>query len=436
MFSFDRVMMSIIRYFPYVYFIIFPFRKHLRFGLLPTIAAEAALTFIGTFITLYGAYYHKFIWSSLIVAILTILFFMLFLKLSFLQIVFIYFIVKNYVDIVTLFAGIIAFDTFSSIIVMHLNRLVLFHILLALLTTFPMWLLMSKMLRPFIENSRDYTFWIYLWVIPAANFFIFRIGVYPLLTTVPYTNYERFYLLCCAWTIGSILYSFVALKMLSETIENNKLKNQISMFQIQLQAQREQYAMYQKNFNKMKRLRHDLRHHLYMIKELLNNRQSQGIDQYVTDYINNLELEEEAVVCENYAVNALASHYLKLAEHNAINLHIRLDIPHNLKLSDSDLCVIFGNLLENAFEACLCQQSGPRFIDCKAMSEHGIFTIVIKNSFDTPSIQFQNGLFLSTKHDGIGIGIESVRTIIQQYGGVAKFTFDNNIFTASLMLPF
>jgi sensor histidine kinase YesM len=101
-------------------------------------------------------------------------------------------------------------------------------------------------------------------------------------------------------------------------------------------------------------------------------------------------------------------------------------------VSDADLCIVFGNCVENAIEACQ-RAGGERFIRIKSIIIGDMLAVTIDNSFDGILNQ-NNNTYQSRKHNGEGIGISSVKAVARKYGGDAKFESKANVFQASVIL--
>ena len=60
--------------------------------------------------------------------------------------------------------------------------------------------------------------------------------------------------------------------------------------------------------------------------------------------------------------------------------------------------------------------------------------MIVENSYGAEPQMLENGRFRSTKHRGEGIGIESVRGIVDRYDGACSFVYKDGVFTASALL--
>lgn len=213
-----------------------------------------------------------------------------------------------------------------------------------------------------------------------------------------------------------------------------RLEHEISAMNRQLDIQREQYTAIAKNFESLKAQRHDLRHHLSVIKGYSISGDLHGLNTYLAELETHIPRSNEIVLCENFAVNAIALHYLSLAESAGIEIAFHFTIPASIEgVQDTDLCIIIGNFLENAIEACSRLTSNKRFIKLNTRMQANILTITMDNSFDGYWKE-QDGVFFSRKRDGEGVGLSSVRAVARKYGGNVKFEANGNVFLSSVYI--
>ena len=155
----------------------------------------------------------------------------------------------------------------------------------------------------------------------------------------------------------------------------------------------------------------------------------------LTDYIDTLIAEiptEQVSYCENAAVNAIVSHYAALAVKNSIELSVKLTVPeHTEQITDSSLCVIFGNLLENGIEACNRMTEGKKFIRLHSRLQYETLTITMDNSFDG-AVNKQGERFVSSKRNELGTGLASVSAMAKKRGGGTSFEADGLVFLSSV----
>lgn len=206
----------------------------------------------------------------------------------------------------------------------------------------------------------------------------------------------------------------------------------------QLALQREHYRSLNDSINTVKTIRHDLRHHLVTCLEFLNKNNSAAAEQYLSQLCNTYDEATIPKVCSNHSADALICYYLKLAKQQDIVVNANLHLPDELGIDDQDLCVILGNCLENAIEACAkLPEDRLRHIDIKTALAKGHLTITVANPFNGLALR-QGASFASSKSGGDhGIGLASVNALTAKYQGYCAINCEQQVFkiAISLKLP-
>lgn len=150
------------------------------------------------------------------------------------------------------------------------------------------------------------------------------------------------------------------------------------------------------------------------------------MENYLAEYLGGIPDESMTPYCENHAVDAVARHYLMQAAGAGVSIDVRLQIPQDAGLPDSDLCIIFGNIIENAVISCLQQDGGKKFIRarCEVMGGRLIFTM--DNSGNEIDPHGQRG--------GEGIGLRSVQAVTDKWGGTLEFGCEDGVYKTSVIL--
>ncbi|HBS60944.1 MAG TPA: hypothetical protein DEA44_16985 [Firmicutes bacterium] len=214
--------------------------------------------------------------------------------------------------------------------------------------------------------------------------------------------------------------------------EKARLEYEMAAAARQLELQRLQYQKMAENDAAVKAQRHDLRHQLTVLREMNARGDSQKLGVYIDTLLGNIPSDKDIRLCENYAVNAVAAYYAAAARNEGIESSLQFALPGELDDTvESDLCIIVGNLLENAVEACRRMENGARFIRLNSRLEYGTLTITADNSFNG-NIWEKDGVFLSSKREGEGVGLSSVAAVAKKYGGRARFEAKDGVFQASV----
>ena len=138
--------------------------------------------------------------------------------------------------------------------------------------------------------------------------------------------------------------------------------------------------------------------------------------------------------CNRAPVDALLQYYSAATQRQEIRADLALTIPAGVPLGDVEWCTVLGNLLENAVEACRREPMERRLIRLRVARRGGAALLVLADNPCLAPVSFEDGLPLSSKRAGHGIGAASVREIAVRYGGEARFEQRDGMFRASVFL--
>ncbi len=122
-----------------------------------------------------------------------------------------------------------------------------------------------------------------------------------------------------------------------------------------ISKQREHYNQTLDYMEQVRIIRHDFRASHPCIA-LYGQR---AADKIFKESSEELETSEQKIFCENQAVNGLIREYAARAEKAGIAFAARLDLSAHIPIDDLTLCIVIGNLLENAIEASKKVTQGP-----------------------------------------------------------------------------
>lgn len=214
---------------------------------------------------------------------------------------------------------------------------------------------------------------------------------------------------------------------------NHFYEEEKKRFSTQVALQKVHYDELTKKIEESARQRHDMRHHLHTVYQFLEVRDTVQAMEYLREYDKNMTVMQRETLCSHPIADALLQYYEKLCTEKHIGFKVMLGMPANLPMEDTDISILFGNLLENAYEACLEYDRENPYIKIWGRYKEPGFLFRIENTFSTP-LKERNGKYHSTKHDGPGIGTESVRKVVQQYNGTVDFSKEEHIFQVSVIL--
>ena len=223
-----------------------------------------------------------------------------------------------------------------------------------------------------------------------------------------------------------ILWGFAILCFaIINTHEKAKKSAEAEFAQKIVSAGREHYHIMNEMYETLSVMRHDYKYHLSAARDMLRSGDTAEAEKYLAEVER--QTPELRRYCTNPVINALLSNYAERFEKLYIRFDVSLDMPGTLSVSNYDMCIIFGNLLENAAEACLTLARG-RKIELAVEQNMMQLLIMVRNGFDGV-IEAIDGQPVSSKTDG-GFGLRSVRAVAARYGGHLLTKWDRDTFTA------
>ena len=190
-----------------------------------------------------------------------------------------------------------------------------------------------------------------------------------------------------------------------------------------LKSSARQTAMYQ----------HDMRHHLQLIDSFLAAGKQEEAEEYIRAIYSDIESILPRRYCENEAVNLLCSSFAEKAARSGVALTVEASVGTNLPLSDTELCSVLSNGLENALHAVGKLEPARRWVRLYCAEKSGNLLVEIRNAYDG-RIKLSEGIPLSD-HTGHGYGCRSIASIVRQHRGHCLFEPKDGIFTLRIAIP-
>ena len=215
------------------------------------------------------------------------------------------------------------------------------------------------------------------------------------------------------------------------TIEKTKLTERNNILEIQ-KSYTESLQSYIKYTSKA---RHDFKHSVHVMSRLADEGNLSALKDYIAQYENSLTVTAPVRICKSDALNALFNHYRQQAIENHVDINWRIDLPDKSRILDVDLCSIFGNILENAIDGCRTVEEGKRYFNLTSEIKGDCLYIVSTNNYGKP-LEMDGETYSSTKHQGKGIGLHSMKSITEVYDGIFDAGNNNGEFFVDIMLKY
>ncbi len=271
--------------------------------------------------------------------------------------------------------------------------------------------------------------WRLLWLVPFTFYAVWFRNSFYATENHELLSLEFIYVFFCLLVNGGgmLVYTLVV-HLINERVANDRLREK----ELQLTIKQKQYDSLQERIEEARTVRHDLKQHFHMISALLNDKRYDELEAYVGRYHTSVSDMSAITYCEHYGVNALLQYFAGLAEEHGIAFTANIEVPKEINIPDDVLAVLVGNLLENATEAAMNESN--RMITIRGKMEGNALFFMFINTFTGKTKKAPNGLYLSTKHEGRGIGLRSVRGIVNDYNGRLDIKHENGLFTVSVLL--
>lgn len=182
-------------------------------------------------------------------------------------------------------------------------------------------------------------------------------------------------------------------------------------------------------------LRHDLKGRLVALDALLETGQTGEAQKEIGKMLAENTLNRHGIAeTGNLALDALVNYKYSAASAEGIQMHCRLEVPVELFVEGTDLCVILENLLDNALEAVQRLPEEERQISLTVQLSKGALLITVENPYQGEITMDSHGKIKSSKPGEHGIGLLSVERTVEKYDGDVSISHENGTFRVIVML--
>lgn len=195
------------------------------------------------------------------------------------------------------------------------------------------------------------------------------------------------------------------------------------------------YAEVENMYRKMRGWRHDYRNHIQTMKAYAAAGDLDAIRAYLDALDTDLNTVDTVVKTGNAMADAILNSKISLANAKKIAVQADAHIPVALRISEIDLCVILGNLFDNAIEASVALPEEQRMIRVYMDMKNTQLYISFTNLASGKKKQKIGGLFPTSKGDGHGFGLVRIDAIVERLGGYITRNSEDGAFTTEILLP-
>ncbi|WP_411345852.1 GHKL domain-containing protein [Paenibacillus sp. WLX1005] len=235
--------------------------------------------------------------------------------------------------------------------------------------------------------------------------------------------------------LGLLFLNVFIVYLFNTLMERFRLIGQNSDLQRQMDYQDANYEKTVHAFKDIKRIIHDTNQHMLYIEECVRRQEPQAALEHIRITLGKVEETYHRVNTGNLVIDALVSNTLSIAKSNGVrtDTRLRLHTPE-LHIERYDLCIVLGNLLDNAIEASKqVRLAEDRHLSIKIHSSESALYIHIANHTDRQIEDWDS----SKRQDGYhGLGLTNISRICEKYGGHMTMEFHNKQVDHMVVLPF
>ena len=188
-------------------------------------------------------------------------------------------------------------------------------------------------------------------------------------------------------------------------------------------------------YRQMRGWRHDYRNHIQVMKAYAASGDMDAIRNYLDSLEQDLTTVDTVIKTGNRMTDAILNSKISIARAKHIDVVADANIPVELGLSEVDLCIIIGNLFDNAIEASMTLPEDRRQIRVYMEVKNTQLYISFTN-FTAQGKQTKIGKrFASTKGEGHGLGLLRMDNVVERLGGYLDRNSEDGAFTTEILLP-
>ena len=271
--------------------------------------------------------------------------------------------------------------------------------------------------------------------LPFMNIFV--LGMIPLISIICIhritilAEYNKSVVLTVAFSLMLInMFLFYLYHILGKfcvaQMNEKKLEQVIDVYAHQLDVMQESQEH-------IKKLRHDMKHHLIELSAMAHQDKNEDMVRYLEHMEKFMLNPAEKVSTGNKEIDGVLNYMLRRADELLKTVNLDVQIPNSLYRNNFNICVILGNLLDNAVRE--ASKSDEKYLSISVRVQKDILLIFVKNSY-SGTILKKDDVFQTSQSDTCvhGLGLESVKQVVESCGGDIKIEYTENQFWVQVLL--
>ncbi|NOJ71960.1 ATP-binding protein [Paenibacillus alvei] len=295
----------------------------------------------------------------------------------------------------------------------------------AILLSFIIMFAIIQIIRPLAKHrsySLHYRYYVLISAIPLMSIYHLYI-----------LNHKTIYYFISA--IGFLFLNVMVVYIFDTIIDKYKFMQEHTQLQHQMDYQDANYEKVVHSFKSIKRIIHDTNQQFLYIEECIKRNELAAAMEHIKTTLNKVEGAYQWVNTGNLVIDALITNTLNIGQANGIRIDTKLNLwSQEIHIDRYDLCVVIGNMLDNAIEASKkLTIAEDRYILIKIHSTESTLLIHILNHMENEVAHLHSQKPSPEFH---GIGLTNIARICDKYGGHMTIETENKVFNNMILLPF
>lgn len=285
------------------------------------------------------------------------------------------------------------------------------------------------------------------------------VGTVLSVLVLEYQNFLEyaFYYLPASIPAGTTILRDVLLGLLTSVVlgaaagilflKNRSIRSENDFLLMKEELEQQKYAEIRMAVEKNRELVHDTKNHYLIIREYVRKKDYESLENYVSDLQENFIRTDSWVYTGNHVLDLILGQKQMLAREKGIRFDLQVSPLSRLPFGDREICSLFGNLLDNALEACervmeeektakestINDQKAQLWIQVKIEQKKQLLFIEIANSTDESPERKERKLLTRKKDSSLhGYGLKSVERIVEEHDGVIFYDAEDRVFTVKV----
>lgn len=236
-------------------------------------------------------------------------------------------------------------------------------------------------------------------------------------------------------TICIIYINVIVFFLFDSLIDYFNLKTNKKLLEQQSDYQLKFFQNTMSSDKALKSLKHDMKNHMLCLNELIRSRQFDDAEKYLNSITEVFKSSDKVIHTDNIVIDSILNAKFVIMKEKNIEFSYNIEIPPKIGMEPIDICVVFGNSMDNAIEACERITHGAKTISLAVIYKSNSLLISVKNTTDGKPVK-RGATFLSSKRNlqESGIGLSNIKRVVEKYNGILDVKYNDNTFELSAVL--